>query len=108
MGLHQMNGFIDAADWQHTHRTARAMHEPHILRHQILHTVTEDGVGVAATELHQMVFPALVRRLMYAIGQLPGQLVLAEFVHIFHGANPAWANSWRVFSASSSLTLFRA
>ena len=33
-----------------------AVHQAHILRQQVLHTVAEDGVRMATAKLHQMIF----------------------------------------------------
>ena len=112
MLFHQRDGIVDAPDRQHADRATGAVHELHIGRHQVLHAVTENRVGVSAAEFHEMVaairfdgFPDRGRQLMR-------QIVLAEFLDVFHAGSPAVspasANSRKVRSASSSLSLLSA
>ena len=81
---------IDAANGQHADGTAGAMHEIHVLRHQILHAIAEDRMRMAAAELHDVVAAGGMRLAPDRGGEPLGQLPVAEFVDIFHcAASPA-------------------
>src|SRR5271166_367404 len=107
---------IDAADGQDAHGASRPMHEGDVFGHQIVHAITENGVGVPAAEFHDVVAAGGVR-LAPNCGCRPfGQLTVAELVDIFHGrlsaaspssslSTPASRIMASVRSASSGETL---
>ena len=85
MTLGEFKGVVDAPDGQHAHRTSRPMDEAHVSRHQVVHAITEDRVGVSAAELHDGVAAPGFGLAAYGGGQTVGQLLVAELVDVLHG-----------------------
>ena len=119
MLFRQLQRVVDPANRQHADRAAGAMHEIHVLRHQLLHAVAEDRMRVAAAKLHDVVVPGRVRVALDR-GRKPfRQSAVAELVDIFHRAasppnassslpSPASRIMASVRSASSADTLWSA
>ena len=110
MALGHGDGQVEAGGGQNADRAAGAVDEAHLGGHQVLDTVAEDGVGVAAAKLHEAVGPALGGLLGDGGGEAPGQVPIAELIDEFHAAarSPAAAIKARVRSASSGLIRPRA
>ena len=108
--LQQVDRLIDARCRQYADGAAGAVDEVDVLRHQILHPIAEDGVGVAAAKLHQVLVSAGFNGLLNLGCQFLCQLTGAEFVDVFHADSKSFisANSASVFSASTISTLLRA
>ena len=92
----QFQRIVDAAHGEHADRAAGAMHEIHVLRHQLVYAIAEDRMRMAAAELHDVVVPGRMCLALDRRGKPLGQLAVAELVDVFHRAPPA-------ASASSSL-----
>ena len=110
------NGVVDARHGQDADRAARTMDEADIGRHQVRDAIAEDGVGVAAAELHQAVVPVRAYRGSDRRGQSAGQVLVAELVDVLHAGTPGSPSTRtpacrirsRVSAASSALMRFSA
>ena len=92
------------------------MHKMDVIRHQILHTIAENCVGVAAAKFHQVILAARVGLGGNFSRQLFCDVFIAKFIHIFHSVASVsvakWASisaiNFSVFSASSGLMVLSA
>jgi hypothetical protein len=81
----RLDRHVDAADRQHADRAARAVDHAHVRRQQFAHAVARNGVRVAAAELHEAVLAvAAIGFGAQALGDLAGDVAVAEFVDVFH------------------------
>ena len=107
VALGEADRHVEPAGGQHADRTAGAMHHLDIGGQQILDAIAEDGMGVAAAELHQPIAPAAICRLvMDRCGEAMSGLGVAVFVEMLHGgasiASPAAENSARASPPSAA------
>ena len=113
MLLRDLHRAVDTADRQHADGAAGAVNELDVLRHQVLNAMTEDGVGVPAAKLHDVVGPVGAGLPRDRRGKRLCQIPAAKLIDIFHDTassissarTPASSMSWSVRAASSGLTL---
>ncbi len=104
---------IDELERRDAHRAARAVHQRDLGRQQVLEAALEDGVGLAAADLHDG--PGPRHGVANLLGHLVHGLAVAILVDELHGASPAASSSSaissrcsKIFRASSSSTVFNA
>ena len=80
----QFDGRIEPRHREHAHRAARAVNQAHVARQQILDAVAENGMGVAAAKLHQMIFAPRVNLRLEQVRQGRRGAAFTEAADVAH------------------------
>src|SRR5208283_6090953 len=78
---------VNTANRQHTDGTSRPVHHLHIRRQEIFDPVARDGMGVAATEFHELIVSAGDGFAGDGGGHGTGEVTVAILVDMFHCGN---------------------